>query len=186
MIGAAQWLGPCVLLLSIALLYVRRLETALPVCVLQSLLAAAALGAHGWEPAGVALLAFGLTGAAIPLALRRLMSRSHMPLAIGSRDSVAPWLPGMLLLAVTVVVLGQFRPAVPGEALVLGASVVLLGLLMAAQASHPLAPSFGVLASQNGMLLVASAIPALPLPVLVVVALPVLPALLVADRWLRL
>jgi hypothetical protein len=185
MIGAAQWLGACVLLLSIALLCVRRFDTALLVCVSQSLLAAAALGARGWEAAGVALLAFGLTGAAIPLALRHLMGRSHVPPVITSRDSVAPWIHGTLLLAVAVLVLGQLRPAVPGEALVLGASVVLLGLLMTARRPHPLAPSFGVLASQNGMLLVASAIPGLPLPVLVIVALPVLPALLVADRWLR-
>jgi len=183
--GAAQWMGACVLLLSVALLCVRRFATALPVCALQSLLAAAALGVRGWQPAGVALLAFGLTGVAVPLALRRVMEQARMPPIIAIRDGASSWIAAMFLLVIAVAIFTQLRPPVPGEALVLGSCVVLLGLLMAAQGSHPLIPALGMLASQNGILLVAGSAPALPLPVLVVIALPVLPALLVADRWLR-
>lgn len=168
---------------AIALLCARRIATAVAVCALQALLAAIALALSGPEPLLAACLAVACNGVAIPLALRRMPHQSAMPPVIAHHcGAVASWLAVVVLLLAAMAIFSRLGP---GDALALGASVVLLGLLLVVQGSHPLAPSVGLLSSQNGCLLVASAIPGLPLEVLLVIALPLVPAMALADAWLR-
>jgi hypothetical protein len=177
--GVAHLAGAFALVLAIALLCVRRTGTAVFVCAVQALLAAAALGASDWHVAIIALLA-------LPLTLRRILRRPGMsPIANLRGRGVVSWLAALVLVAVSAAIFTQIRTAEPGEALVLGSSIVLLGLLLVAQRSHPLAPALGLLSSQNGLLLVASATPGLPLLALMVVVVPFVPALVLANAWLR-
>ena len=62
---------------------------------------------------------------------------------------------------------------------------MLLGLLLVVLRQHPLAPALGLLSSQNGLLLVAAAIPDLPPSAVLLVVLPLLPGSLLANAWLR-
>ena len=64
-----------------------------------------------------------------------------------------------------------------------GVSVTLLGLLLIVLRSHAL--SVGMLSSQNGLVLVASAHPDISQAAALVVAVPLVPALVLADSWLR-
>jgi hypothetical protein len=179
--GVAHLAGAFALVLAIALLCVRRTGTAVFVCAVQALLAAAALGASDWHVAIIALLAFALNGLALPLTLRRILRRPGMsPIANLRGRGVVSWLAALVLVAVSAAIFTQIRTAEPGEALVLGSSIVLV-----AQRSHPLAPALGLLSSQNGLLLVASATPGLPLLALMVVVVPFVPALVLANAWLR-
>ena len=66
-----------------------------------------------------------------------------------------------------------------------GVSVTLLGLLLIVARSHALAPALGLLSSQNGLVLVAGAHPDVSLPAALAVAVPLIPALVLADHWLR-
>ena len=66
-----------------------------------------------------------------------------------------------------------------------GVSVALLGLLLVVVRSHALAPALGLLSSQNGLVLVAGAHPHVSLPAALAVAVPLVPALVLADHWLR-
>jgi len=164
MTGAA---GDAALLLSIGLLCVRRIGVAMVLCALQAVSAAASFCAmRPW----MALLGLALNGIALPLAIIRA---ERTTLAAG-KDLVA-WLP-----AIAVPVASAELLTGPVAA---GMSVVLLGLLLALRS--PAAPEIGFLSSQNGLVLVGAAHPDLPLSAAVAVALPLLPALLVANAWLR-
>jgi hydrogenase-4 membrane subunit HyfE len=66
-----------------------------------------------------------------------------------------------------------------------GASVALLGLLLIAFRAHPLAPVLGFLSSQNGLVMLAGAQSELALPTALAVALPLVPALVLAESWQR-
>jgi hydrogenase-4 membrane subunit HyfE len=179
--------GACAVLLSVALVCMRRTAAALHVCALQALLAAVALELRGWGPIAAALLAFALIGVvALPLALRRLADRHNMSPVIAMRYGVvASWLAALFLLLITAATFTQLKLGDATEVLALGASVMLLGVLLVVQQSHPMAPALGLLSSQNGLILVASAIPDLPLATTLVVAVPLIPALLAVNVWLR-
>jgi hypothetical protein len=56
-------------------------------------------------------------------------------------------------------------------------SVVVLGLLLAARGI----PVFGLLSAQNGLVIIASAIPGLSLVSELVVAVPLVPAIMLAE-----
>jgi hydrogenase-4 membrane subunit HyfE len=183
MTAAAQVAGAFALVMSMALLCVGRAATAVPICTVQALLAAIVLAARGREPAAAACVAAALNGVALPLALRHLLHRPDMPTAIAIPDgATVSWVAAMVLLVASVAIFAQIAA---GDALVVGSSVMLLGLLLMAQREHPLVPAFGLLSSQNGLLLVASAVPDLPSSALLVVATPLMPGLLVANTWLR-
>ncbi len=186
MTAATSLLGALALALSLALLCVQRINTAVIVCAFQALLAAAALATPHWQPAAIAVIAFALNGIALPLALLHLVHRPTMPSIVAPRHSaVGFWLATAILLTITVAAFTQIKPASPSDALVLGSSIVLLGLLLVAQKSHPLVPVLGLLSSQNGVLLVASATPDLPLSARLIAILPLLPGLVLANTWLR-
>ena len=168
--------GAAALLLSVGLLCVRRNETAGWLCALQALVAAAPLG----EIAPViALGAALLNGVALPLVLVRVggtavaTARTH-PVVSG----------GVTLALVTVA--GAVFARAGGSGLVAAAvSVTLLGLWLIVVRADALAPAIGLLSAQNGLVLVAGAHPDLSLPAALAVAVPAVPALVVADRWLR-
>lgn len=186
MTSAASLAGAFALALSLALLCASRLGSALFICAMQALLAASALAGLRWQPAAIALIAFALNGIALPLMLLRVMHRSAMAPVMTTRNNpIGFWLATLVLLAITIAAFTQSRPPASTDALVLGSSIVLLGLLLIAQRSHPLAATLGMLSSQNGLLLVASATPDLPLSARLVVILPLLPGLILANAWLR-
>ena len=78
-----------------------------------------------------------------------------------------------------------FAKAGPGDIIALGASVVLLGLLVMALRAHPLAPVLGLLTAQNGLVLVVSASPNIQFVTAFVVAVPLTPAIVLANSWSR-
>jgi hypothetical protein len=111
---------------------------------------------------------FALNVVAMPVALWRT----------ADRDSAMPplaWSSWLVALALLVVAAAAFRR--PGDDLALGVSVVLLGLLLAARG----VPAFGLLSAQNGLVMVASAIPGLNLLSALVVAVPLVPAIMLAG-----
>ena len=71
------------------------------------------------------------------------------------------------------------------DLLALGLSVLLVGLLLPALRSHDLVSALGLLLSQNGGVLAASAIPGLPLSALLIATVPLVPSLVIAEGWLR-
>ncbi|HXA24356.1 MAG TPA: hypothetical protein VNW90_18880 [Acetobacteraceae bacterium] len=191
MTAAAGLAGAMALALSFVLLFTERIDTDLRVCALQAMAAAVAAGAQGWaEHAATlcfaALLAFALNGLALPLVLRRLAGRTTLPSAAGRRCGFAiSALAAAVLLAVSVA--GTLRLTQSGQSdpLALGLSILLLGLLLLALRSHPLLPALGLLSSQSGMILAACAIHGLPLPALVLAAVPLVPTLAAASEWLH-
>ncbi len=186
MTSAASLAAASALALSLALLCASRLGSAVFICAVQTLLTAIALAGLHWQPALIALVAFALNGVVLPLALLQVMQRSTMAPVMTARNGVVGfWLATLVLLAITIAAFTQIRPPSSTDALVLGSSIVLLGVLLIAQRSHPLAPTLGLLSSQNGLLLVVSAAPDLPLSARLVVILPLVPGLILTNAWLR-
>ena len=85
------------------------------------------------------------------------------------------------LLAIGVLLVTAFGFGSLGNGIASGVAVVLLGLLLAARGAAPI----GLLSAQNGVVLVAAAIPDLPPESMLFATLPLLPALLLAHAWLR-
>ncbi len=155
-------------LLSIGLLCARGIETALWVCGLQGLCAAVTLGAAGsvFAPAVLAL-----NGVAVPLAAWRVLTDAAL-----SAPRLGSWFLAAVLLVVAAAGFGSF-----GNGIASGIAVVLLGLLLAAQGGT----AIGLLSAQNGVVLVAAAIPDLPLSSALAAAIPLLPAICLGHAWLR-
>ncbi len=178
MTAAAQLCGAFALILSFALLCQRRLRMAVWLCAAQALLVALAAGLQATLPLALfALAAFALNGLALPLALLRAGHRAD------GQPGVAPpvmVLPALLLVAVAVAVAMRLGIGTRTAALAVALSIVLLGLLRSAGT-----PSLGLLSAQNGFILAAGAIPGLPPLALAVVAVPCVPALMMALDWLR-
>jgi hypothetical protein len=157
-----------VLALSIGLLTVRRIDTAAGICAGQGICAAIAMGATGSIAAPIALV---LNGVAAPLASWRFLDRRktmHM--------SLWRWLAATALMIAALAGLGGL-----GDGVALGSSVVLLGLLMSGCG----VPALGLLSAQNGLVLVAGSLPDVPLLPALAVAVPLVPAMLLAEAWLR-
>jgi hydrogenase-4 membrane subunit HyfE len=118
--------------------------------------------------------------------LQRVLERPGMASAFAMRGGdVVSWISALVLLIAAVATFTQVRVGGATDALVFGASIALLGLLLVARRPHPLVPALGLLSSQNGLILVAGATADLPLPALLVVVVPLVPALLAANAWLR-
>lgn len=178
MIGAAQLCGALALILSFALLFQRRLRMSVWLCAVQALLVALAIGLQGALPLALfALAAFALNGLALPLALLRGGDRA------GGQPGFAPpvaVLLAVVLVAVAVAVAMRLGIGPRTETLAVALSILLLGLLRIAGT-----PSLGLLSAQNGFILAAGVIPGLPPEALALVALPCVPALMIALAWLR-
>jgi hydrogenase-4 membrane subunit HyfE len=191
MTAVAVLAGASALTLSFVALFTARIGDALRLCMLQAPAAAVAAMAQGWARHDAALgvatvLALALNGVALPLAVRRLIGRASAPASIGSEcRPAASAAAGIVLTAAALA--GAMRLSAGGQSdmLAVGLAVLLLGLLLPAVRSHRLLPALGLLSSQNGAVLAAGAIPALPASLLLLAALPLVPALVVAGVWLH-
>jgi hypothetical protein len=159
--SAAATLG---LLLSFGLLFARSGGPAIAICAAQAACAAVALG----SPPALLVLAFN--GVALPLAMWRLAA---VPVP---RQPSLLWLLVLILATLPVIVLAGVSDIVA-----LGIAVTLLGLLMAVRGSALL----GLVSAHNGLVLAAGAVPDLPMAELLVVTLPVVPAMNLAHAWRR-
>jgi hypothetical protein len=157
-----------VLLLSIGLLAIRRVDKAAGICAGQGICAAIALAMSGSIAAPIALV---LNGMAAPLASWRFLDRRTL-MNVG----LPQWLASAALMMVMLAGLDRL-----GDGVALGSSVVLLGLLMSGCG----APAIGLLSAQNGLVLVASSVPHMPLLLTLAAAVPLVPAMLLAATWLR-
>lgn len=155
-------------LLSIGLLWGRRTETTLWFVGLQGLCAAVTLGAGG---SVFALAVLVLNAVAVPLVAWHMLTDTTPSL-----PSPHSWLLAAVLLVVAAAGFGSF-----GNGIASGIVVVLLGLLLAAQGSTMI----GLLSAQNGVVLVAAAIPDLPPSSALAAAIPLLPAICLGQAWLR-
>ena len=173
MIGAV---GAAALLLSIGLLCVRRIDTAVCLCALQAVFAAVMLGGLS---VAIALLASALNVVALPVAIARMNSATPLT---PRGNALVSWAGVAVLLLVTVAGLAKVGT---GGMVAAGTSVALLGPLLIVVRSHALAPALGLLSSQNGLILIAGAHPHASLPAALAVAVPLVPALVLADHWLR-
>ena len=173
MSGAA---GTAVVILSIGLFCARRPDTSSRLCALQGLLAAVPFAD---ARLAVALLALAFNGIALPVAIARTANTATF--GVRANDRIA-WAVVLLVLTVAWISFGRLGAA---GLLASGISVVPLGLALTVLRPNALAAAVGLLSSQNGLVLIGSARPDLPLPAALAVALPVLPALLVAGHWLR-
>lgn len=172
MIGAAT---AAVLLLSVGLLCARQIGTCVQICAVQSLLAAITLSELA--PAA-AVLAFALNGVALPLSIARLPADPALRWRGGT---VASWL---VVLAVLVATVALFNRLGAGTHVSVGGAMTLLGLLQIGLRRHPLALAIGLLAAQNGLILVAGADPAVSLPAAVASVLPLPAGMALAQVWL--
>jgi hydrogenase-4 component E len=191
MTGIAALGGALALSLSFVVLFARRIGALLRICMLQALAAGVAAGAQGWARHDVslciaALLAFALNGLALPLALRRLIERAATPAPVRWRCGfAASTAAAFALVAASVARAMRLADGQQFDLLVLGMSILLLGLLLLAVRSHRMLPALGLLSSQNGVVLAACVIPGPPLSLLLVTVIPLVPSVALASLWLR-
>jgi hydrogenase-4 membrane subunit HyfE len=189
--GVATLAGASALSLSFATLFAGRIDTALRVCVMQALAAALAAGALGWLRHAplfyfAALLAFVLNGLVLPFALRRIIGHAVLPPSAGMRCGfLGSSAMAFALVAASVAAVVPLTGGEDLEMLALGLAVIQLGLLLLAVRSHDLLPGLALLASQNGLVLTACAIPGLPPSILLLAAVPLVPSLVVTGAWLH-
>lgn len=182
--------GALALILVFVALFTGRLGAALRICMMQAAAVALAAASQGWARHAVslglgALLALALNGLAL-VALRRLAGRATMVPSIGWRcGSAVSASAAFALVAASVAGVMRLADGQQFELLGLGMSIVSLGLLLLAVRSHRLLPALGLLASQNGMVLAACAIPGLPISVLLLAVVPLVPSLAIASLWLH-
>ena len=187
MTGAATLAAAFALCLSFACLSTGRTLIGLRIVTLQALTAALAVAAqalaqHSASLLLAAVLAFGLNGIVLPIALRRLIGPATIAHRCGLIASAAA---AFALVAVSAAAVMQLTEGRPLELLALALSVLLLGLLLPAFRSHRLIPAVGLLVSQNGIVLATGAIPGLPLSVLFLAAIPLVPSVLAVSVWLH-
>ena len=166
------FLASIVLALSLALLCARRLDTSLMLCAAQAICSAAVLARQGIPVAAVAGV---LNGIALPIALWRMPAASRVVAGRG------PWAAALLVVLSSVALAAMEPPGLVAA----GLAVTLLGVVLTVGREHQLAAVPGLLSAQNGIVLLAAAEPTLSLPMACAVAVPVLPALVAADGWLR-
>jgi hydrogenase-4 component E len=171
----AHVLGGGVLLLSLVLLYQRRIDAVISAFAVQGALlaAAAAWQGHVQGAAGLyltALIAFGAKALLIPVALRMAVARlglqrsADIGLGIGPSLLAAIGLVGLSVLVVLPITAGQAR-AVAREDLAIALSVVLLGMLMMITRRNALSQVIGLLSLENGLILAAVGVAGMPLVV---------------------
>jgi hydrogenase-4 membrane subunit HyfE len=191
MTGVGSLAGACALALALAVPLIGRIHTALRIVAVQSLATAVAAGAQGWAQNVPSLyvaapLALALNGFALPLVLHRRSRRLPVRESLAYRYGFAPSLAAsFILVAASVDAAMPMAGQGQMDLLALGLSVLLVGLLLPALRSHDLVSALGLLLSQNGGVLAASAIPGLPLSALLIATVPLVPSLVIAEAWLR-
>jgi len=187
----AHVLGGGVLLLSLVLLYQRRIDAVINAFAVQGALLALAAAWQGYVQghAGLyvtAAIAFIAKAVLIPLALRMLVARLGLhrsveaALGIGASLLAAIALVGLSVLVVLPITAGQAQ-ALTRENLALALSVVLLGMLMMITRRNALSQVIGLLSLENGLILAAIGVAGMPLVVELSTAALVLMVALVAG-----
>ncbi len=159
-------IGALLLLTMVLLLTARQVQRAIYVLAVQSLgiaLAGAVLGAathdvHLWITAGLTLLVKTI---ALPWLLFWVMGRLRIRRAV---DAVVPITATLILAGAIVVIafhlsssLHAFRSAITGNALPVGVSLTLMGVLMMMARRKALVQMMGLFASENGIFFTAMA-----------------------------
>ena len=187
----AHVLGGGVLMLSLVLLYQRRIGAVINAFAVQGALLALAAAWQGYvqDHAGLyitAAIAFLAKAVLIPLALRLLVARLGIhrsveaALGIGASLLAAIALVGLSVLVVLPITAGQAQ-ALTRENLALALSVVLLGMLMMITRRNALSQVIGLLSLENGLILAAIGVAGMPLVVELSTAALVLMVALVAG-----
>jgi hydrogenase-4 membrane subunit HyfE len=179
--------GALALSMSLAVLVIGRIDSALRFCALQALAAAVAAEAQGWVWNASSLhlagmLALAMNGVALPLAFHRFIKRTSEPLSFGHRHGlIASLAASVALITTSVAAAIAVARGERFELLALGLSVLLLGQLLLALRTHRLLPALGLLSSQNGVVLAVCAIPGLPPSTLLLATVPLIPSLVLAS-----
>lgn len=153
----------------------RRDQVRVTLAGLQAWAAAMAAACAGWAQgqgtlvlAGVAVLV--VNGVVLPAALRRLAERARPSGPTGTRLGGLPMLVLSVLIVAAVVLAVQPSGPDLGAGLAGAVSAALLGLLGTMTARGAFAQAAGLLATANGLVLVVSGIPHLPLAATLAVA----------------
>jgi len=167
-------LGGAVLLLSFVLLYQRRIGAVINAFATQGTLLAlaAAWAAHAQGAPGLyltALLALGVKGVLIPLALHRLVRELNLHRTVETALGVGlSMTAGVALVGLCILVT---LPATEGarllsrETIAFAMSVVLLGMLMMITRRNAISQVIGLLSLENGLILAAIGVTGMPLVV---------------------
>jgi hydrogenase-4 component E len=179
----AHLLGGAVLVLSFGLLYQRRLTAVINIYAMQSWVLAAAAAWQGWVQASpelyvTALIALGVKGLAIPLALHRIVRRLEIHRAVETALGIFPSMAvGVALVALAILVVlptTMQAQVLTREDLSLALSVVLLGQLMMITRRSALTQVVGFMSIENGLILGAVGVQGMPLVVELSVAVLVM------------
>lgn len=187
----AHVLGGGVLLLSVILLYQRRISAVINAFAVQGALLALAAAWQGYMQghAGLyvtAAIAFAAKAVLIPIALRLLVARLGLArsveaaLGIGPSLLAATGLIGLSVLVVLPITAGAAQ-ALTREDLALALSVVLLGMLMMITRRNAISQVIGLLSLENGLILAAIGVAGMPLVVELSTAALVLMVAIVAG-----
>ncbi|MBL8659982.1 MAG: hydrogenase-4 component E [Rhodospirillales bacterium] len=180
-------------LISLMLLYQDRMYSLLNVFALHAVVLALAVAwqahiqtaPHLYLTAAIALL---FKGAAIPIALRRMVQRLGIDRTVETVVGVGPtMLVGIGLVALAIMVMlpitGQ-ADVLTQEDLAFALSVVLLGLLMMVTRRNAVSQVVGFMSLENGLILAAAGAKGMPLVVEISVAFSVLIAFIVIGIFL--
>lgn len=189
----AHLLAGCLVLISLMLLYQDRMYSLLNVFALHAVVLALAVawqatiqGApHLYVTAAIALL---FKGAAIPIALHRMVQRLGIGRTIETVVGVGPtMLVGIGLVALSIMVMLPVTgrtDVLTQEDLAFALSVVLLGLLMMVTRRNAVSQVVGFMSLENGLILAAAGAKGMPLVVEISVAFSVLIAFIVIGIFL--
>jgi hydrogenase-4 membrane subunit HyfE len=190
MTAAAGFAGAAALALSCAMLFTARINTALRFCSWQAAAVAVVAGTRGLAVQSAALfiaavLALALSAVALPFVLRQVVAPASPSQIIAQRGGVATSTACLVVLVASAMI-GVLRltQIADVELLAPGLALLLLGLLIIALRAHPAVPALGLLSAQSGVLLAACSTPDLSVPILLLAALPIVPALVIAGEWL--
>lgn len=189
----AHLLGGAVLMMSFLLLYQRRIPAVINAFAVQGALLGLAAAWQGYIQGApglylTALLALGVKGVAIPLALHAMVRRLDLhrsvetALGIGASMMAGVALVGLAVLVVLPATAGAL--ALAREDLALALSVVLLGMLVMITRRNAISQVIGLLSLENGLILAAIGVAGMPLVVELSTAALVLMVAMVAGMFL--
>jgi hydrogenase-4 component E len=185
-------LSVCVLLLSFALLYQRRLSGVLQAFALQAVAVAAAAAWQGFVQDAphlyvTALIALVFKAIIIPVALHRIVMRLGIHRTIETVLGVnLTMLAGVGLVALAILLVLPVTAssgALTRENLALALSIVLIGLLMMITRRNAVTQVIGFMSLENGLTLAAVGVKGMPLVIEMSIAFSVLVAFIVFGMF---
>lgn len=181
--------GGAMLLISFILLYQRRVAVVINAFAAQGAMLALAAAWQGWVQGApqlclVALIEAGAKVVLLPMALRALLRKSGPQPAAETTRSIGPGLIagfGLVVLAVLLAQpIGAAGQIVAREDLALALSILLLGLLLMIARGDAVLQLVGLMSLENGAILAAVSVGAMPLvPALSVAGLVLMGAVLI-------